>query len=59
MKKPELFQLAYYRSIPAYFNEDTCEIIGRNWFYDKLIALNIWWDFEILQIEELPILLEK
>jgi hypothetical protein len=50
---------AYYRSIPAYFNPETNEIKGRNWFYDLLIDINIWWDFTVLELEEIPILIEE
>lgn len=50
---------AYYRRIPCYFNEETNEIIGRNKFYDILIDINIWFDYEILNLEELPVWIEE
>lgn len=50
---------AYYRKIPAYFNEETLEIRGRNKFYNWLIAINIWIDINIVGIDEFPILVEK
>lgn len=53
------FKKAYYRQIPAYFNEETGELIGRNWFFDKLIAINIFIDVKIIRIEEFPILVEE
>lgn len=59
MEKPENFKLAYYRGIPAYYDVNTDVIKGRNWLYDKLIELNLWWDSEILEVDELPILIEK
>lgn len=59
MRKPDKFKYAYYRSIPAFFNEETDELIGRNWLYDKLIDLNIFIDTQILQIDHFPILIEK
>ena len=49
---------AYYRRIPCYFNGQTNELVGRNRFYDILIDINIWFDFEILQLDELPIWIE-
>jgi len=50
---------AYYRRIPCYFDIDTHELVGRNWFYDLLVGINIWIDFEILKIEEIPIWIEE
>lgn len=58
MPKPDGFVRAYYRGIPAYYNLDTDEIIGRNWIYDKLILVNIWVDVELFGIEEFPIYIE-
>lgn len=50
---------AYYRKIPAYFNEETLELRGRNKFYDWLISINIWFDVNILRLDGFPILVEK
>lgn len=50
---------AYYRSIPAYFNPETFELEGRNWFYSLLIDLNIWIDVNIIKVDEFPILIEE
>ncbi|MGV4535534.1 hypothetical protein [Ornithobacterium rhinotracheale] len=50
---------AFYRRIPAYYNEETGELVGRNWLYDKLIAFNLWWDLAVLELEEIPILVQK
>jgi len=49
---------AHYRCIPSYFNPETNELIGRNWFWDILVGINVWFDFMILEIEELPIWIE-
>lgn len=49
---------AYYRWIPCYFDPKTNELIGRNWFYDILVDIDMWFDFEVLGIEELPIWIE-
>lgn len=48
-----------YRRIPVYFNEDTGELVGKNWFYDKLVSLNLWWDVSVLGLEYLPIWIEE
>jgi len=50
---------AYYRNIPCYFNSITNEIMGRNWIYDLLIEINIWIDFTLLNLDEIPILIEE
>lgn len=57
--KGEGFKLAFYRKIPAYYNESTHEIIGRNWIFDKLIAINVFVDFKLIGIEYLPILVKE
>jgi hypothetical protein len=41
---------AYYRGIPAYFDPETNELMGRNVFYDILIDINIWFDVYIVDI---------
>lgn len=50
---------AYYRGIPCYFDPIDCEIMGRNWFWDILVDINIFIDFTILELEELPIEIEE
>lgn len=49
---------AKYRWIPCWFDEETHEIMGKNWYYDVLIELNIWFDFSVLKLDELPIWIE-
>ncbi len=46
----EGFKKAYYRKIPAYFNEET---------HDLLIDWNVWFDFVILELDGLPIFIKK
>jgi hypothetical protein len=58
MEIPKGFKKALYRRIPVYYNEETTEMIGRNWFYDLLAEINAYIDFHILEIEEVPILIE-
>lgn len=46
---------AYYRSIPAWYDESTQEIKGRNWVCDILIDINIWLDVNVFMVDEFPI----
>jgi len=50
---------AYYRGIPCYYNPLTGDLEGRNWFWDKLVDINLYIDFEILGLEELPIYIKE
>ena len=52
-------QKGYYRWIPIYLDPIDNTLQGRNWFYDILVHANIWIDFEILNIDELPIWIEE
>ncbi len=49
---------ARYRAIPCWFDTTTDELTGRNWFYDILVDINIWFDLNILELDELPIWVE-
>lgn len=50
---------ATYRSIPCYFDRHTNLLIGRNWFYDLLVRINIWLDYNVLGIEDLPVYIQE
>jgi len=50
---------AHYRNIPIYYDPKTEEVKGRNWFYDILVGINIYIDFNILSLEELPIWVDE
>lgn len=50
---------AKYRSIPCYYDTETEELIGRNWFYDMLVEINIWLDLNIFNVDEFPIWIEE
>ena len=50
---------AHYRNIPVYFNPETNEVKGRNGFYDIIVDINIFIDFYILLLEELPIWIDE
>lgn len=39
--KERYTHLAKFYGIPCYFNENTDELDGRNWFYDKLLIIAI------------------
>lgn len=44
--------LAELYGFRCYFNIDTNEIEGTNWFNNKMIDLFIWLDVEVLQFNE-------
>lgn len=44
--------LAELYGFRCYFNIDTNEVEGTNWFNDKMIELFIWLDVEVLQFNE-------
>lgn len=46
---------ALYRKIPCYFNPSTNELIGTNMFYDILVWINIFIDFYLVGLTELPV----
>lgn len=52
----------HYRRIPIIItdilDDGGMEFQGKNWFYNILVDLNIWWDFFVLELEELPIYVE-
>lgn len=45
MKSPFTHYAKFY-SIPCYWNNDTNELKGRNWFYDFLLTIAVWIEFE-------------
>ena len=49
---------ASYRGIPCWYNPVNDELKGKNWFYDFIVSLNIWFDFHVLRMEGLPIWVE-
>lgn len=49
---------AHYRAIPAWFDESTGELEGRNWFYEILIEINVWLDVNVFDVEDFPIWVE-
>jgi len=53
------FRSAIYRGIPCWFSYDNNELRGKNIFYDRLVEWNCWWDFIVLGLPELPILVQE
>jgi len=57
---------AKYRGIPCWYRfemdenyEDGGELIAKNWFYEILLDINIWWDVNIIKIDYFPLLIEE
>lgn len=50
---------AYYRRIPCFFNAETGDIKGRNFFYDALLDIIIWLDVHVFQVEGFPVFEEE
>ena len=50
---------AYYRKIPCYFDDKTSELIGRNVYWELLLQMTLWFDVQIINIEEFPIYIEE
>lgn len=53
-----MFKNATYRGIPCWYNPVLEEVKGKNWFFEILISINIWFDFNVLLIESLPLWVE-
>lgn len=49
---------AKYRGIPCYLNPINNEIIGKNFFYEFLIDIIMWFDINIFMVDEFPIWVE-
>lgn len=49
---------ASYRGIPCWYNPINEEVKGKNWFYDSLISFLIWFDINVLQVEEFQLWVE-
>lgn len=58
MEKNYIKKNAKYRGIPCYFNVINNEIIGKNFFYEFLINIIIWFDINIFMVSEFPIWIE-
>ena len=44
-----------YHSIPCTFDDETGELRGTNWIYDKLIEFNFWLDVNVFMLDEFPL----
>ena len=49
---------ARYRGIPCWLDTITDELTGRNWVYDILVGINLWFDLNILKLDDIPIWVE-
>ena len=65
MKRTKVMKVrkGYYSKlykIPIYITDmDEMAIEGRNWFWDLILDIAIWWDMEIVEIEIFDIIVEK
>lgn len=50
---------AYYRRIPCFYNPITDELKGINRFYDWILSITLWFDVNVVQMEEFPIWIEE
>ena len=50
---------AYYHKVPCYFNPETGELSGRNWFMDLIIEALVYIDVYILEVDEFKIYVKK
>lgn len=49
---------ARYKRIPCWYDPVTDLLAGKNWFYDILVEIGIWYDVNIRQVEEFDIWVE-
>ncbi len=45
----------YYKSIPCWYDKKTGELFGKNLFYDILLDIVLWFDINIIEIEDFTI----
>lgn len=50
---------AYYRFVPIWFNEETCEVEPRKLWLNPILDIVLWWDMEVLRVEYFKIYVEK
>lgn len=53
-----MIRKAKYHSIPCTFDDETGELYGTNWIYDKLIEFNFWLDVNVFMLNEFPLWVE-
>lgn len=58
MNKRDIFYYARFYGIPVYFQPETNEMIGRNWFYDLLLHLIIPFELFLVDCNEYKIEIE-
>lgn len=48
----------YYHNIPVWVKggeDGGVDMMGKNWFWDKLVDFNIWLDINVFEVEQFPI----
>lgn len=53
-----MIRKAKYHGIPCTFDDETGELQGTNWIYDKLIEFNFWLDVNVFMLDEFPLWVE-
>jgi|APSaa5957512576_1039674.scaffolds.fasta_scaffold15140_2 hypothetical protein len=50
---------AHYRGIPCYYDINSGDLQGRNWYWDILVEIVVWWDVEIIEVDSFPIWIDE
>ena len=50
-QKPEGFKNARYAGIPCWLNFADNELIGQNWFYDKILSVILFIDINLFLVD--------
>lgn len=53
-----MIRKAKYHSIPCTFDDESGELQGANWIYDKLVEFNFWLDVNVFMLDEFPLWIE-
>ena len=53
-----MIRKAKYHGIPCTFNDETNGLYGKNWFWDKLVDLNLWLDTNFFMVEVFDLWIE-
>ncbi len=53
-----MIRKAKYHSIQCTFDDESGELHGTNWIYDKLIEFNFWLDVNVFMLDEFPLWVE-
>ena len=50
---------AYYRFIPLWLDEETCEVVPRSTFWFGIFDFVLWVDCVVLKVKEFKILVQR